>query len=176
MEKKNNKEIYPGDNIPRIGESVFIADTATVVGDVNLGENSSVFFGSVLRGDVNSILVGKRSNIQDLCCLHVGNEYPCIVGNDVTVGHNAVIHGSTVEDAVLVGIGAILLNGVKIGYGSIIGAGTLITQGMVIPPYSLVLGSPGKVVKILTEDDVRNTISMAEKYCRVKGNYLEEMK
>jgi carbonic anhydrase/acetyltransferase-like protein (isoleucine patch superfamily) len=173
---KMNREVYTGKNLYSSGDSVFIADTATVIGDVSLGDHSSVFFGSVLRADINTITVGERSNIQDLCCLHVGDEYPCIVGNDVVVGHNVVLHGCTVEDAVLVGIGAIVLNGAKIGYGSIIGAGTLITRGTVVPPYSLVLGSPGKVVKAITEDEVKNTISMAEKYCRIKDKYLKEMK
>jgi gamma-carbonic anhydrase len=174
MEGKKNKDIWVGDKEPRIGDKVFMADSATVTGDVRLGNHSSVFFGSILRGDINYISVGERSNIQDLCCLHVGDEHPCIVGSDVVVGHNVVLHGCTVEDAVLVGIGAIVLNGVKVGYGSIIGAGTLVTRGTVIPPYSLVLGSPGKVVKTLTDEDVKKTISMAQKYQWAKDNYLKQ--
>ncbi len=171
---KRRHYVWTGDVKPRVGEGVYIADTATVTGDVRLEDHSSVFYGSVLRGDINYISVGERSNIQDLSCLHVGDDYPCIVGNDVVVGHKAVLHGCTVEDAVLIGIGAILLNGVRVGYGSIIGAGSLLTQGTEIPPYSLVFGSPGKVVKTLTEDDVRETIFMAEKYLRVKDNYLNK--
>ncbi len=173
-EEKRSHYVWTGDERPRMGKGVFMAETATVTGDVRLGDHSSVFFGSVLRGDINFISVGERSNIQDLCCLHVADEHPCIVGNDVVVGHNVVLHGCTVEDAVLVGIGAILLNGVKVGYGSIIGAGTLLTPGTEIPPYSLVFGSPGKVVRSLTENNVKETIFMAEKYLRVKDNYLKK--
>ncbi len=157
---------------PQKGEGVFIAPSALVTGDVRIGNDSGIFFGSVLRGDINYISIGKRTNIQDLCCLHVADDFPCILGNDVVVGHGAVLHGCFIEDAVLIGIGSIILNGVKIGYGSIIGAGTVVTQGVEISPYSLVLGSPGKVIKRVTEEQVRETVLMAEKYVHVKNRYL----
>ncbi len=165
--------VWFGDKIKIIGENVFIADNARILGDVRIDDDSSIFFGSVLRGDINYISIGERTNIQDLCCLHVADDYPCIIGNDVVVGHHVVLHGCIIEDAVLVGLGAIILNNVIIGYGSIIGAGSLITQGTVIPPNSLVLGSPGKVVRITSKDEVQSTIEMAKKYVWVKNNYLK---
>lgn len=168
--------IWTGSQSPNLGERVFIARGASVIGDVRLGNDSSVFYGSVLRGDINYISLGDRSNIQDLCCCHVADDHPCIIGKDVVVGHHVVLHGCTIEDAVLVGIGAIILNGAHIGYGSIIGAGALVTQGTKIPPYSLVLGSPGKVVKTLDQSSVETTLAMAKKYIWVKDNHLKHFK
>lgn len=133
--------------------SAWIAPTATVVGHVELGEQSSIWFGAVLRGDCEKVVVGPRTNVQDLACLHADPGLPCILGADVTVGHAAIVHGAIVEDEVLVGIRATILNGARIGRGSLIGAAALVTEGSQIPPGSLVLGVPGKVVRQLNESD-----------------------
>ena len=134
--------------------SAWVAPTATVVGDVRLGEGASVWFGAVIRGDCDSVSVGARSNVQDLACLHADPGFPCQVGADVTIGHAAVVHGAIVEDEVLIGIRATVLNGARIGRGSLIGAAALITEGSVIPPGSLVLGVPGKVVRQVSPSDI----------------------
>lgn len=134
--------------------SAWIAPTATVVGNVHLGEQSSVWFGAVIRGDCESVSVGPRTNVQDLACLHADPGLPCVVGANVTIGHAAIVHGATVEDDCLIGIRATVLNGARIGKGSLIGACALVTENAVIPPGSLVLGVPGKVVRQLTEADV----------------------
>jgi carbonic anhydrase/acetyltransferase-like protein (isoleucine patch superfamily) len=135
---------------PKLGKGVYLAKTAVVLGDVALGAHSSVWYGAVLRGDINCIVVGHHSNIQDNAVLHLADDFPCILGNWVTVGHGAIVHGSKVGDEVLVGMGAVILDGAVIGRQSIIGAKALVTQGMKIPPGSLVLGAPAKVVRKLT--------------------------
>jgi gamma-carbonic anhydrase len=149
---------------PRLGKGVYIAKTATVIGDVTLGAHSSVWYGAVLRGDINRIVVGHHSNIQDNAVLHVADDFVCLVGNWVTVGHNAVVHACRVGDEVLVGMGAVILDGTVIGKQSLIGAGALVTQGMKIPPGSLVLGSPAKVVRKLTIKERAGLKWWAEKY------------
>ncbi len=126
--------------------SAWIAPTATVVGNVHLGEQSSVWFGAVVRGDCESVTIGPRTNVQDLACLHADPGLPCVVGANVTIGHAAIVHGATVEDDCLIGIRATVLNGARVGRGSLIGAAALVTENAVIPPNSLVLGVPGKVV------------------------------
>jgi len=133
--------------------SAWVAPSATVVGNVHLAEQSSVWFGAVLRGDCAPISIGPRSNVQDLACLHVDVGRPCSIGADVTIGHAAIVHGATVEDECLIGIRATILNGAHIGKGSLIGAAALVTEGTVIPPGSLVMGVPGKVVRPVTEKD-----------------------
>src|SRR5215469_12604401 len=138
---------------PKIGKGVYIARGAAVLGDVTLGDYSSVWYNAVLRGDINRIIVGHHTNIQDNAVLHLADDYPCVLGNYVTVGHGAIVHACTIYDEVLVGMGSTLLDGVIVGEQSIIGAATLVTQGMQIPPGSLVLGSPGKVVRALTEQE-----------------------
>ena len=134
--------------------SAWVAPTATVVGNVKLGEHSSVWFGAVVRGDCESVSIGPRTNVQDLACLHADPGLPCIVGANVTIGHAAIVHGAVVEDDCLIGIRATVLNGARIGRGSLIGAAALVTENAVIPPNSLVLGVPGKVVRQLTEADI----------------------
>jgi carbonic anhydrase/acetyltransferase-like protein (isoleucine patch superfamily) len=134
--------------------SAWIAPTATVVGDVRLGEQASVWFGAVIRGDCDFVAVGDRTNVQDLACLHADPGFPCQVGNDVTIGHAAIVHGATVEDEVLIGIRATILNGARIGRGSLIAAAALVTEGSVIPPGSLVMGVPGKVVRQVNDSDL----------------------
>jgi gamma-carbonic anhydrase len=149
---------------PRLGKGVYIAKTATVIGDVTLGAHSSVWYGVVLRGDINRIVVGHHSNIQDNAVLHLADDFPCLVGNWVTVGHSAIVHACRVGDEVLVGMGAIILDGAVIGKQSLIGAGALVTQGVKIPPGSLVLGSPAKVVRKLTTKERAGLKWWAEKY------------
>src|SRR6202034_4629607 len=138
---------------PNLGENVVIAKNATVIGDVTLGAHSSVWYGAVLRGDINRIVVGHHSNIQDNAVLHLADDFPCVVGNWVTVGHGAIVHACTVGDETLVGMGAVILDGAGIGRQSLIGAKALVTQGTKIPPGSLVLGAPAKIVRALTKKE-----------------------
>lgn len=149
---------------PRLGRRVYLATGAVVIGDVTLGDHSSVWYNAVLRGDINRIVVGRGSNIQDNAVLHLADDYPCLLGDHVTVGHSAVVHACTVEDEVLVGMGAVILDGAVIGAQSIIGAKALVTQGTEIPPGSLVLGSPAKVVRKLSLKERRGVKPWAEKY------------
>lgn len=143
------------DKEPVVHPSAFVAPGAVLVGDVELAENSSVWYNCVLRGDVNIIRVGKGSNIQDLTLMHgMINRFPVIVGDDVTVGHCAILHGCVVEDGCLIGMGAKILNGAVVGAQSIVGAGAVVREGMQIPPRSLVVGLPAKVRKTLTEEDI----------------------
>lgn len=149
---------------PKLGKNVFIAKTATVIGDVTLGAHSSVWYGAVLRGDINRIVVGHHSNIQDNAVLHLADDFPCILGSWVTVGHSAVVHACKVGNEVLVGMGSVILDGAVIGKQSIIGAKALVTQGTRIPPGSLVLGAPAKVVRKLTPKERAGLKWWAEKY------------
>src|SRR5437870_10531056 len=135
---------------PAIAQNVYIAQGAVVVGDVTIGDHSSVWYNAVLRGDINRIVVGHHTNIQDNAVVHLADDYPCLVGNYVTVGHSAIVHACTIGDEVLIGMGAIILDGAVIGERSLIGANALVTQGKRIPPESLVLGSAAKVVRNLT--------------------------
>nr|WP_319396366.1 gamma carbonic anhydrase family protein [uncultured Desulfobacter sp.] len=141
--------LYSYKNIaPKVHESVYIAPDAKIIGDVYIGRDSSVWFNSVIRGDVAHIRIGERTNIQDLCMGHVARQTPLIIGNGVTIGHNCCVHGTTIEDGCLIGMGAVLLNKSVIGRGSVIAAGTVVLEKTIIPPYSLVTGSPGKVKKV----------------------------
>ncbi len=149
---------------PRLGIGVYIAKGAIVVGDVSLGDHSSVWYNAVLRGDINKIVVGHHSNIQDNAVLHLADDFPCILGNHVTVGHSAVVHACKVGDEVLVGMGAVILDGAEIGEQSIVGARSLVTQGTKVPPGSMVLGSPAKVVRQLSEKERSGLKYWAEKY------------
>ncbi len=149
---------------PHLHPSVFVAPTATVIGDVSLAEEASVWYGAVLRGDLNRIIIGAQTNIQDSAVIHLANNYPAIVGARVTVGHSAIVHACTIADEVLVGMGAIILDGAEIGARSIIGANTLVTTGMQVPAGSLVLGSPGKVVRQLSADEQASIQGWALKY------------
>jgi len=149
---------------PTVGKGVYIARGAAVLGDVTLGNYSSVWYNAVLRGDINRIVVGHHSNVQDNAVLHLADDFPCIIGNYVTIGHSAVVHACTVGDEVLVGMGAVILDGSVIGSQSIIGAKALVTQGTKIPPGSLVLGAPAKVVRALTKDERAGLKAWAQKY------------
>lgn len=149
---------------PTIGNEVFIAEGAAVIGDVTLGDHSSVWFNAVLRGDINRIVVGHHSNIQDNAVLHLADDFPCLVGNYVTIGHGAIVHACTVGDECLIGMGAVVLDGAEIGDQCLIGAKALVTQGMKVPPGSLVLGAPGKVVRQLAAEERAGLKHWAEKY------------
>jgi carbonic anhydrase/acetyltransferase-like protein (isoleucine patch superfamily) len=150
---------------PKLHPSVFLADGACVIGDVEIGEDSSVWYNTVLRGDVNRIRVGRRSNIQDLTMVHVQHgTFPCTLGDDVTVGHHVVVHGCTVGNRVLLGIGAILLNGVVIEDDCFIAAGTLLTPGTFVPAGSMVMGAPGKVKRALTAEERAGLLASASGY------------
>ena len=159
------------DRAPTVAEDVFIAPGAALVGDVRLGPQSSVWYGCVLRGDVSFISLGARSNLQDGVVVHLGDEDPTVIGDDVVVGHRAVLHGCTVGDSCLIGINATILDGAVIGAGSVVGAGALVTAGAQIPPGSLVLGSPGKVVRALGDDAADFHRRLAAKYTRLHHNH-----
>jgi carbonic anhydrase/acetyltransferase-like protein (isoleucine patch superfamily) len=149
---------------PQLGTGVYIAQTAVVVGDVTLGDNSSVWYHAVLRGDINRIVVGHHTNIQDNAVLHLADDYPCIVGNYVTIGHSAIVHACTIGDECLIGMGAVVLDGAVVGEQSLIGAKALVTQRMKIPPGSLVMGAPAKVVRALTPEERAGLKHWADKY------------
>jgi carbonic anhydrase/acetyltransferase-like protein (isoleucine patch superfamily) len=142
-----------GGREPQVDAEAFVAPTASVIGGVTLGAGSSVWYGAVVRGDVESISVGASSNVQDNCTLHADPGFPVTVGERVSIGHNAVVHGATVEDDCLIGMGATVLNGAVIGAGSLVAAQALVPQGMVVPPGSLVAGVPAKVRRELTEEE-----------------------
>jgi gamma-carbonic anhydrase len=162
------------DKFPKIGPGVFIEESAQIIGDVEIGANSSVWFNSVVRGDVYYIRIGENSNIQDLCCLHVTRDRnPTILGDHVTVGHGAILHGCEIESHCLIGMGAIVMDRVKIGQGSIVGAGSLLAQGLEVPAQSLVLGSPAQVIRGLSADEVEGINRYAENYLMYKENYLK---
>ena len=139
---------------PKVSDSAFILETAMLIGNVEVGGDSSVWFYSILRGDIHYIRIGERTNIQDHCVVHVTKGlHPVVIGNDVSVGHRAVLHGCTVEDEVLIGMGSIIMDQAVIGKGSIVGSGTLVTEGKIIPPGSLVIGSPGRVKRSVTREE-----------------------
>lgn len=138
----------------KIADSVFVAWNAHVAGDVEIGADCSVWYSATVRADIAKISIGERSNIQDAAVVHVDTDLPCIIGNDVTVGHGAILHSCTVEDGCTIGMGAIILNNVKIGKDSMVGAGALITQGKEFPPRSMILGSPAKAVRELNDAEV----------------------
>lgn len=157
---------------PVVDPSAYVDVSAQVIGDVTLGPESSVWMNVVIRGDVNHVRIGARTNIQDLTLIHVMRDtFPTLIGDEVTVGHSAVIHGTTIEDRVLIGMGAVLLNGVHVGHDSIVAAGTLLTEGTVIPPRSLVMGRPGKVKRPLTDEDVAEIRWYADNYVRYRLEY-----
>ena len=160
---------------PRVDASAFVDASAQVIGDVVLGPESSVWMNVVIRGDVNHVRVGSRTNIQDLTLVHVMRDtHPTVIGDDVTVGHSAVIHGCTIEDRCLIGAGAILLNGCHIGTGSIVAAGTLVLEGCVVPPGSMVMGLPGKVRRGLTPEEGASIAWYADNYVRYRLDFQIE--
>ena len=157
----------------QIDESVFIAPDAVVVGDVTIGPASSVWFKAVIRGDTESIAIGRETNVQDHCVIHADPGLPCTIGDGVTLGHAAIVHGATVRDHVMIGIRATVLNGAIIGSGSIIAAGAVVTEGAEIPPDSLVMGLPGKVVRQVDEQQRQRIRHAAQHYVNAAGVYRD---
>jgi carbonic anhydrase/acetyltransferase-like protein (isoleucine patch superfamily) len=159
--------------LPRVHPTAFIDQSAQVIGDVDIGEESSVWMCVVIRGDVHHIRIGRRSNVQDGTIVHVMKDTnPTLIGDDVTIGHAAVVHGCTIEDRCLIGMGAILLNGVTVGTGSIVAAGTLLPERTQVPPRSLVMGSPGKVRRTLGDSDLAEIQMYADRYVAYRLDYL----
>ncbi|MGE0705000.1 MAG: gamma carbonic anhydrase family protein [Vicinamibacterales bacterium] len=160
--------------MPRIHPTAFIDESAQVIGDVEVGEDSSVWMATVVRGDVHRIRIGKRSNVQDGTIVHVMRDtHSTTVGDEVTIGHAAVIHGCTIEDRCLIGMGAILLNASHVGRGSIIAAGSLLVEGTVVPPGSLVMGSPAKVRRTVTEAEMSMILDLADRYVGYRLDYMD---
>lgn len=154
-----------------IDPSAFIAHNATVLGEVRIGAEASVWFGAVMRGDAERIEIGPRTNVQDQCVLHGDPGLPCVLGADVTIGHSAVVHGATVEDEALIGIGAIVLNGARVGRGAIVAAGALVTEGMEIPAGMIAMGSPAKVIKPVGESLATRCRENTQHYVRLAAMY-----
>lgn len=165
--------IFEHDGVaPQIATSVFIAPSACVIGDVRIGEQSSLWFNVLVRGDVNYIRIGQRTNIQDGSIIHVTHKtHPTIIGDDVSIGHGVIVHGCNVQDGCLIGIGAILLDGVDVGEFSMVAAGSLLTPGTKIPPRSLVMGSPARVKRELTEAECADFQSIAARYVGYRDDY-----
>ena len=160
---------------PRLDPSAFVVESATIIGDVVIGPESSIWFGAVVRGDIHPIRIGARSNVQDNATLHVvGGKFGTTLGDGVTVGHNAVVHGCTIEDGVLVGMGAIVLDDAVVGAESLIAAGALVPPGTRVPPRSLVLGSPGKVVRPVSDAELERIRSSASNYVGYAKRYRAE--
>ena len=160
---------------PTIPKSCFIEETGLVIGDVVMGEDCSVWFHAVVRGDVHSIRIGNRTNVQDLCMLHVTHEtHPLVIGNAVTIGHNVILHGCTIKDRVLIGMGAIIMDGAVIGEDSVVGAGALVTEGTIVPPKSLILGSPAKVKRPVSDKELAWIKESAENYVKYARQYLDD--
>jgi carbonic anhydrase/acetyltransferase-like protein (isoleucine patch superfamily) len=159
--------------LPRVHSTAFIDESAQVIGDVEIGDESSVWMATVIRGDVNRIRIGRRTNLQDGTIVHVmRGTHPTTIGDNVTVGHAVVLHGCTIEDRCLIGMGAILLNGAHIGEDSIVAAGSLVVEEMKIPPRSLVMGSPAKVRRPLRDEEVASILDYANRYVSYRLDYL----
>jgi len=153
------------------GVPLFVAGNATVIGNVTVGKHVGIWFGAVIRADKDRIVIGDRSNIQDNCVVHTSKGFPVIIGNDVSVGHGAILHGCTIGSRVLVGMGAIIINGAKIGEGSIIGAGAVITEGKIIPANSVVIGVPGRIVRQTDQDQQQHILNNAVSYVELAREY-----
>jgi carbonic anhydrase/acetyltransferase-like protein (isoleucine patch superfamily) len=161
-----------GDKFPKISPEAFIAENATIIGDVEIGPGVSIWYGAVLRGDVGAIRIGARSNIQDLACVHMTTDLSdAVIGEDVVVGHGAIIHGAIVGNGVLVGMGSILLDNAEVGEQSIVGAGAVVTARFKAPPRSLILGSPAKVIRELTLDQAQAGLHGANDYVQLSRRY-----
>ncbi len=166
--------------MPKIEKNVFIANSADIIGDVLIGENSSVWFGCVVRGDINSIKIGKNTNIQDMSMIHVdhytkedkSDGHPTYIGDNVTIGHKVMLHGCIVGDACLIGMSTTILDGAIIGKESIVGAGSLVTKNKIFPPRTLIMGSPAKVIRELNKDEIASLYESAQNYIDYKKDYL----
>ncbi len=162
--------------LPEISEDAFVAQGAILIGRVSLGAQSSVFYGSVLRADINSIVIGQRTNIQDNCTIHLSDRFGVEVGDDCTIGHNVVLHACKVGSRTTIGMGAIVMDGAEIGEESLVAAGALVPPGKVYPPRSLILGNPARVIRTLTDDDVEANVKMAQKYLNVVREHQKSLK
>ena len=162
------------ERVPVLGERALLAPGAAIVGGVELGEDVSIWYGAILRADIAAIVVGPRANVQDGTVIHVADDTPCVIGADTVIGHRAMLHACRVEEACLIGMQATILDEAVIGRGSIVGAGALVTQRTIVPPHSLVLGAPARVVRTLTEADEQFHRDVAAKYVRLKENYLRD--
>lgn len=167
------KRFLPPDTVPEVHATSFVAPGAVLIGGVELAEESSVWFTSVLRGDINYVRVGPQSNVQDGCVLHVSDDFPCLLGARVSVGHRAIVHAAEVGDEVLVGMGAIILDGAQIGPRCMVAAGALVPKGMIVPEGSLVLGSPARVVRVLSLEERQGNARLALKYVEIARRYRE---
>jgi carbonic anhydrase/acetyltransferase-like protein (isoleucine patch superfamily) len=165
-----------GDSAPEIDPSAYVADSATVIGKVTLGANASVWFGVTIRGDNERITIGAHSNVQENTVMHTDMGYPMMIGDNVTIGHQAMLHGCTVGDGSLIGIQAIILNGAKIGKGCLVGAGALVTEGKEFPDHSLIIGTPAKAIRTLTEADRTRLQEIADGYATRSRSYKAELK
>ncbi len=160
---------------PIIPDSCYISESVDLIGDVTLGENVSLWFGTVIRGDMHHITIGARSNIQDNSVIHVTTDIsPTRIGDEVTVGHNAIIHGATIEDRCLIGMGSIIMDDVVVGEGSIVGAGAVVPPNMIIPPRSLVVGLPAKIVRQTTDEELEMIIERAQHYIDFSQEYKNQ--
>ena len=159
---------------PKVHPSVFIADTARLIGQVTLAKGVSIWFGAVLRGDINRIMIGENTNVQDNCVLHVDHDAACRMGGGIITGHHAVVHACTVDDECLIGIGSVILSKARVGKHCIIGAGAVVKEGARVPPRSLVVGIPGKVVRTVTKTEIRYIRNWAERYRKLAAQYLKE--
>ncbi len=158
---------------PTLGKNIFIAPNATIIGDVHLGDECSVWFNAVIRGDVNYIRIGPRTTIQDLCMCHVTLEqWPLIVGEGVTVGHSAVLHGCVIKDYCLIGMGARILDGAQVGPRAVVAAGSVVREGFIVPENTLVAGNPATVKRPLREHEIENIMTSAQRYVRYQNTYL----
>lgn len=167
--------IYPyKDHSPKIDPTVFVADYATITGDVTIGAYSSIWFNTVIRGDVSPVVIGEKVSIQDLSCLHQSPNKPLIIEDDVIVGHKVTLHSCTIRKGALIGMGAIILDGAEVGEGAFIGAGALVPPGMKIPPNMLALGSPAKVVREVTDADRQDMERIVREYAE-KGQYYKSL-
>jgi carbonic anhydrase/acetyltransferase-like protein (isoleucine patch superfamily) len=176
LDLNNRDNLLPhGETSPRIAQSAWVAPGAYVIGEVHLGEESSVWYGAVLRGDTEPIRIGARTNIQDGCVLHADPGYPAVVGEGCVVGHNAVVHGCEIEDDCLVGMGATILNGAKIGEGSIVAAGAVIPEGREFPPRSLIVGIPAKHVGDVSEEQAADIPRSASEYVERAAAHRESL-
>ena len=156
---------------PRINKNTYISESVDIIGKVNVEENVNIWFGTRLRGDMNNIIIGENTNIQENSVVHVDINSPCIIGKNVTIGHGTIIHGCSISDNVLVGMGSIILNNAKIGKNTIIGAGSLITQGKEFPEGVLILGNPAKVIRQLTEAEIESIQRSADNYVSLSKKY-----
>ena len=171
------------DMTPKLGTNTWVAPSADVIGDVSCGVDCSIWFGTVIRGDVHYIKIGDRVSVQDLSMIHVthhkgkerkiGDGNPTIVGDDVTIGHRVMLHGCTIEDACLIGMSATILDGAVIGKESIVGANSLVTKNKKFPPRSLIMGAPAKVVRELTDEEVKELYASATRYVKFKNEYVD---